>query len=440
MSQSMGKNGLSLRYKILLVVTGLPLIALIVFYFMVIDLFKEDKQAYIYNQVQTNARAKASSVSAEIAASLDALAAIDQTVDPNKHAMTRTGHYVFYSIKEIVGFVSISVNEKGELLRSTRPYLKPQKGIGSLNPSQMNLYLYPQKVLHRLENRNILIQAMKGNHSYIAVTHRVKTLFGNRIVSGIFNKEALSLIFKNDGPEQIMLASNIHGLLLGEPDQDLFKSVHNFAKKSSIPEITKELLVNDTKYIISIIRTTLPDIYVSSGVLLEEAYKATEFLSWKTLIFCVALLSLTVIIAILSTQPVTRSIEGLSEATNKIASGDFDFKIKIASGGEIAQLASNFNSMASKIKSLLADTQDKARMEAELRTAQAVQELLLPEPKFKTNDVEITGAAIAAEECGGDWWHHFQSEKYYFIFIGDATGHGAPAALITSAARSAVAM
>src|SRR5690606_30411398 len=43
-------------------------------------------------------------------------------------------------------------------------------------------------------------------------------------------------------------------------------------------------------------------------------------------------------------------------------------------------------------------------------------------------------------ECGGDWWSYSRIGNKIFLYIGDATGHGAPAALITSAATSAAAV
>lgn len=439
---TMKMQGMSLRYKILIVVTGIPLVSLVIFYLMVSDLFKTDKQAYIYNQVQTHARSKASSVSAEIASAFNSLKAIDQTVHPSSHRMTRTGHYVFYSNSEIDGFVSILVDKQGRMLRATKPYIKPgkKKARNNLNFNFAKRYLHPPKVLHRLNMRPMLIQSIKSHPNHLAVTILNKTSKDQRVLSGIFKKEALSLIFKSENNDQIMLASRDTGLILGKPDSKYFETVHAFAQKATLPEITKEFDINETKYIASMIETSIPEVYVSNGVLLSEAYKATEYLTWKTLIFCIALFSLTIIIAIFSTHPVTNSIERLSDATNKIAAGDFNIEVKTTTGGEIGQLAGNFRAMALKVKTLIEETQDKARMEAELKTAQAVQELLLPEPVFRNTDVSINGAAIAAEECGGDWWYHYQTAEYFFVFIGDATGHGAPAALITSAARSAVAM
>lgn len=80
------------------------------------------------------------------------------------------------------------------------------------------------------------------------------------------------------------------------------------------------------------------------------------------------------------------------------------------------------------------------RMQNELVTAHAVQEMLFPQPKFATTGVNISGYYQPATECGGDWWCYSQIGDWVYVWIGDATGHGAPAALVTSAACSAVAL
>jgi sigma-B regulation protein RsbU (phosphoserine phosphatase) len=44
---------------------------------------------------------------------------------------------------------------------------------------------------------------------------------------------------------------------------------------------------------------------------------------------------------------------------------------------------------------------------------------------------------VPASECGGDWWGHVKiDEQRAYIFIADATGHGAAAALMTAIAFS----
>ncbi|MFN7903926.1 MAG: PP2C family protein-serine/threonine phosphatase, partial [Pseudobdellovibrionaceae bacterium] len=83
------------------------------------------------------------------------------------------------------------------------------------------------------------------------------------------------------------------------------------------------------------------------------------------------------------------------------------------------------------------DTAQKARMENELQTAKTVQETLFPEAEKVLGPVQVAGHYEPASECGGDWWHYCYVGEKIYMWIGDATGHGAPAALITSAAKSA---
>ncbi len=84
-------------------------------------------------------------------------------------------------------------------------------------------------------------------------------------------------------------------------------------------------------------------------------------------------------------------------------------------------------------------TEKVSRMEAELQTAKAVQDTLFPMPsEFTTAKISLAGSYQPASECGGDWWFYNTIGDRIFLWIGDVTGHGVSAALVTSAARAAV--
>ena len=93
--------------------------------------------------------------------------------------------------------------------------------------------------------------------------------------------------------------------------------------------------------------------------------------------------------------------------------------------------------MAGEIQRLLLETAEKTRMEGELKTARLVQETLFPKNHLKENEIEIKGYYEPASECSGDWWYYKKIKNQTMFCIGDATGHGVPAALLTAAARSA---
>lgn len=87
---------------------------------------------------------------------------------------------------------------------------------------------------------------------------------------------------------------------------------------------------------------------------------------------------------------------------------------------------------------LLEATADNARMEKELETARWVQETMFPPASLVVSGVEIESYFKPASECGGDWWGTCELPGGRILLaVGDATGHGVPAALVTATAKSA---
>ncbi len=88
---------------------------------------------------------------------------------------------------------------------------------------------------------------------------------------------------------------------------------------------------------------------------------------------------------------------------------------------------------------LLKETADKARMEKELETAKHVQETMFPPREIRIPPVEIQSYYSPAAECGGDWWGCVELPgDQILLAVGDATGHGAPAAMVTATAKAVV--
>lgn len=125
-------------------------------------------------------------------------------------------------------------------------------------------------------------------------------------------------------------------------------------------------------------------------------------------------------------------IDGLSSSTYS-----YFWNLKPLSVGDQGQV-SLFTIIGKDITDLKSMTAQNARMEMELSTAQMVQEVLFPPPQGVAGGIRIAGHFEPATECGGDWWYYNTIGEASFLWIGDATGHGVPAALVTSAARSAV--
>jgi serine phosphatase RsbU (regulator of sigma subunit)/HAMP domain-containing protein len=74
----------------------------------------------------------------------------------------------------------------------------------------------------------------------------------------------------------------------------------------------------------------------------------------------------------------------------------------------------------------------------ELELAELVQKTLYPDCDPSTDDFELGSFLVSSSETGGDWYGYIKSEdgKKLSVLIGDVTGHGAPAALITAATNA----
>ncbi len=126
---------------------------------------------------------------------------------------------------------------------------------------------------------------------------------------------------------------------------------------------------------------------------------------------------------------ITKAINQLTKGTHKIRNGDFSFRIKIKSKDQLQYLAESFNEMASGINRLLVEEKEKHRLEEELRIARTIQEKLLPNENFETNEFEISAINIPAEEIAGDYFdYYYKKDDYLMLIIADVSGKGASAA------------
>jgi sigma-B regulation protein RsbU (phosphoserine phosphatase) len=133
----------------------------------------------------------------------------------------------------------------------------------------------------------------------------------------------------------------------------------------------------------------------------------------------------------------SRGLESLSQSAEVFGAGDFGHRVKVKGKDEVASLGIEFNRMAKRIEESLKLEEEKARLKMEMETAQKVQETLFLPNSYKNDDVEIAGFYEPASECGGDWWYYFEKGDSTWVCIGDVTGHGVGAAMLTSSVRAA---
>ncbi|WP_218110083.1 HAMP domain-containing protein, partial [Oligoflexus tunisiensis] len=158
-----------------------------------------------------------------------------------------------------------------------------------------------------------------------------------------------------------------------------------------------------------------------------------EMLQWTVLFVLCAILCARWI-----TSNLLQNLRELHAATQRAVAGNFGQLIRVRSRDEIGELAASFNIMSNKLVELLTREREKTRLSQALSTAQTVQNTFFKDTRIRNGRLNITSFYKPASECGGDWWGRFSlSHGKELILIGDATGHGVPAALVTAMAYTA---
>lgn len=137
-----------------------------------------------------------------------------------------------------------------------------------------------------------------------------------------------------------------------------------------------------------------------------------------------------------------------SRAALQIAQGNFHTRIpKTRDHNELWALGNSLDHMQQSleqyINELKATTQEKGRIESELRIASEIQMSMVPKtfPPFPNrDDIDLYGILIPAKAVGGDLYDFILRDEKLFFCIGDVSGKGVPASLLMAVTRSLLRM
>lgn len=411
----------SLKNKLLITIMVLPLIAISVIVFMSSLIFKNDKISYIYTTSLSNARSISGNMSAQILSSVNIIKGLTSGYDLKSGKFSKASRDYFNSETSLKSF-SIFNNEEVKIFELTRVEL-----------NELDSNLMSEHIQSALVNGISIYPIAKT--SSIAIFTKVADL----VAVGFFENGDIFQLFSDGENKSDMLMNLQTGVLTQSrvPNEDL-KQILLKLNETSAPEVTFEFSGNDKHYLISSVKLPFKDLTIVSHVDKARALKAIDKMIARSIAFSVILVAIFFVFGIFAAGGLTYSLRELTNATSEIMRGNFSINIKPSTKDEIGLLGNNFNLMAKEVERLLDATANSARMEAELKTAHTVQETLFPEPNASLGPLNISGSSIPASECGGDWWHYtLTTESKVYVWVGDATGHGVPAALITSAARAA---
>jgi sigma-B regulation protein RsbU (phosphoserine phosphatase) len=431
-------KSISLRYKLLAALTLIPMVGLMLFLLLAVNIFEKDKIAYIFDSSLSVSKTRAARVNSEINGVTSLAQAVVLSYRADTKNLAETGQYYFEREAKLEAFQIHVLNPQTGSYEKTVDLVK-----ASAKESLEGQEAFRNDLVTQARATGLVVRKdPAGMHVWLAARfgeasdpqHVIAlTLFDAADVAQVFGERGAytSFLLRKQNAEPVFSSSENVNQAWGP------KQVWAELSKNKIPEGIGEIKSPEGRsYLASFVDTGVGDLVVVSMVDRQAALKAIDLLLRKSFLFFLAVLSATTIIAVLASRGLTSTLGKLTKATRQISEGDFAVRVDEEAGGEIGVLAKGFNSMATEISRLLVETAEKARMESELATAKTVQETLFPEPNARMGNVSISGHYTPASECGGDWWYYNETDEKVHIWIGDATGHGAPAALLTSAARA----
>lgn len=197
-----------------------------------------------------------------------------------------------------------------------------------------------------------------------------------------------------------------------------------------------QLKVHSTDYIVSYTIPNQSEIVLINLIKSSSAFEALSVLLDQSVLLLAIFVSLAGALGIILSKKLTSAIETLVRITQTLSKGTFNVRHSLKTGDEVEILGNSIIKMATDIQKLMDETKHLGRMESELQLAKEVQSTLFPENNYDSDLLSLRALTKSASECGGDWWSYFETDTDFYVIVADATGHGVPAALLTSAINS----
>lgn len=164
-------------------------------------------------------------------------------------------------------------------------------------------------------------------------------------------------------------------------------------------------------------------------VLFRENLRAIQIATGLIFLVIVA----AVILGVMRARDLTIPITHLADAAGKLAQGDFDVRVRIATNDELQQLGDVFNQVGPRLY-------ERQKIKESLGLAREIQQHFLPTEDLELDNFEVAGLCRYCDETGGDYYDMFDLRAVLpgqvGLVIGDVSGHGIPAAMLMISAGS----
>lgn len=159
-------------------------------------------------------------------------------------------------------------------------------------------------------------------------------------------------------------------------------------------------------------------------------YLAFDFVTGDKLYFFIYILVSLLLISIFTYKTFVKKLELIaSQIANIISKKPYERLVQ-SSYDEFGLISYFINDLVYNFENVSSYLKAGQRMFSELSIAHEVQQNLLPKSVDKILNYEFLVKHQPCDELGGDTFNYFIDGDDFYFYIGDATGHGAPAALI----------
>ena len=128
-------------------------------------------------------------------------------------------------------------------------------------------------------------------------------------------------------------------------------------------------------------------------------------------------------------KSITGAVHELFTGTERVRRGNFSHRIRVETQDQLGELAGSFNAMTGSVADLLKQSEEKRRLEEELRIARDIQMSLLPSGPVTIPGLAVTAMCRPAREVGGDYYDFMPlGEHRLGVIVADVSGKGTSAA------------
>ncbi len=145
------------------------------------------------------------------------------------------------------------------------------------------------------------------------------------------------------------------------------------------------------------------------------------------------------LIGIRMTRSMTRTVDTLYDATERVKAGDFSYRTHFPPHDQLTALGEAFDSMTASVERLMQESQERLRLQSELDIAREVQRQLFPQSVPRVPGLDLYGVCKAARSVSGDYYDFLKLDEHRVgLVLGDVSGKGISAALLMAAIQSAL--